>query len=416
MADKKPDKMPDGKATPEVKPGESFLLDVIQKVNDIGTATEGDTGQDGGPFSQKRNALAMSMETPAAPSDVKIVPFTVRKFFVESVVSYCVYLPSGSLRIDGEEISEFHLSDGPASGWKKLEDMAPGKTARLNISRSESQGSGSEYEVRISVEDDEGKYLWKIPIASVDTTRRVVTQILSGALDLSARFIPDEKSVDFVKKEDSTLDPDASTGELKAEIKGWKSKDPEDGETLVSDLGLDEQSESTEASDAPQLVVRCGKGGKLKYLKLGKAKKAGKVKVDNKSVDFTEESGSGSGEVLEIKGWKDQEPQSGETIAGKLGLTEDSTEASGDSYEVIVRVGKNGELRFINLGTGKPIDVDESRNTVVVDNKYEISSHQLQHRLGHLKIDKETGKLYVDPDDSYVMIDNGQCTPHVMEG
>lgn len=69
--------------------------------------------------------------------------------------------------------------------------------------------------------------------------------------------------------------------------------------------------------------------------------------VDNKSIDRVESDDSDAETVLEIIGWKDQEPESG-------GKTLASTLTGEDTYftdqQVLVRSGKNGTLSYLPIG------------------------------------------------------------------
>lgn len=70
--------------------------------------------------------------------------------------------------------------------------------------------------------------------------------------------------------------------------------------------------------------------------------------VDNKSIDRVESDDSDAETVLEIIGWKDQEPESG-------GKTLASTLTGEDTYftyqQVLVRSGKNGTLSYLPIGS-----------------------------------------------------------------
>lgn len=127
---------------------------------------------------------------------------------------------------------------------------------------------------------------------------------------------------------------------------------------------------------------------------------AGKgVGVDDVSIEeYENDSDSDAEPVHAIKGWHESNPSTSKLADLLTGSTEDT------SRQLLVRNGKGGSIEFIPLGR-----ISKLSGTVsfVGDNRYDVSTHQLQHRIDTLNL--ATGAI---TQGTWTMITGGQAVPH----
>lgn len=189
MADrtqKSPEKMGASARPDRRSPLGSFLIDTVSAVDQlVGMAGEPEnvTGDMPVGFGLPRRALPMTFSEMQIGYEVRL-PFSLKIFFKGGSRIYGIYLPSGSLNVDGADIDDFGLADGVAGAddWYEVTGASPGSDVYLNVSESESDGSGADYEAEVSTSAKSGAK-WSFVIAHILSTGGILQRV-NGTLAL----------------------------------------------------------------------------------------------------------------------------------------------------------------------------------------------------------------------------------------
>ena len=173
----------------------------------------------------------------------------------------------------------------------------------------------------------------------------------------------DEKSIDFAVRDPETEEDEDAAKTEKLEIKGFSSKEAEEG-TLGELLSKAEEPNTGPEEDEPEdeVIVRSGDRKKVKFLKIGRG--AASVEVDEISVDFAKKDTESEGSdertnKVQVYGF-DSKDADETSLADHL--AEQDVECED---EVVVRAADRKALRYLKIG-GKLATVLEAGDNVTI--------------------------------------------------
>lgn len=183
---KSPEKMEKSARPEDRRPLESFLIDTVSAVDQlVGMVGEPENviGDAPNGFGLSRRPLPLTFSETQIGYEVRL-PFSLKIFFKGGSRIYGIYLPSGSLNVDGTDVSGFGLTNAVADAddWYEVDGAAPGSDVYLNISKSESEGSQIPYEAEVSTSAKSGAK-WSFVIAHILATGGILQRV-NGTLAL----------------------------------------------------------------------------------------------------------------------------------------------------------------------------------------------------------------------------------------